>query len=148
MEPDIASARWGQRFQRFSRAFGLLRSALESKALDEFSDLEREGIIQRFEYTFELGWKTFKDYLDFSGVSLIEATPRKVIKECAASHIFREAGIDPETYLDMLLSRNALSHMYDFEQFKIVIVKIKTCYLTEFEKEYKFFANKGLGGDV
>ncbi|MDR2697811.1 MAG: nucleotidyltransferase substrate binding protein, partial [Holophagales bacterium] len=91
---------------------------------------------------FELGWKTFKDYLEFSGVRLLEATPRKVIKECAALNIFREAEIDSETYMDMMLSRNALSHTYDFEQFKKVIIKIKEQYLTEFEKEYIYFNNK------
>ena len=48
------------------------------------------SIARRFEYTFELGWKTFKDYLAFCGVLLDEATPRKVIKECAASGIFAE----------------------------------------------------------
>jgi nucleotidyltransferase substrate binding protein (TIGR01987 family) len=148
MEPGNAKTRWGQRFQGFSRAFGLLRAALESKALDEFSDLEQEGIVQRFEYTFELGWKTFKDYLEFSGISLLEATPRKIIKECAASNIFGEAGIDPETYMDMMLSRNALSHTYDYGQFKKVIAKIKGQYLIELEKQYTFFANKGLNDNA
>jgi len=142
MESDNTAIRWKHRFQNFSRAFNLLRTALENKTLDAFSDLEQEGLIQRFEYTFELGWKTFKDYLEFSGVNLSEATPRKVIKECAALNIFSEAGINSEIYMDMLLSRNALSHTYDFDQFKSVIIKIKEQYLTEFESEYIYFTNK------
>ena len=140
--------RWKQRFQNFRRAFGLLREALEDKNLDEYSDLEREGVIQRFEYTFELGWKTFKDYLEFSGANLTEATPRKVIKECAAANIFGEAGIIPEIFMEMMLSRNALSHTYDFEQFKQVIVKIKERYLSEFEKTYMYFMDKELNDDA
>ena len=140
--------RWQQRFQNFRRAFGLLREALEDKNIDKYSDLEREGIIQRFEYTFELGWETFKDYLEFSGVNLTEATPRKVIKVCAANNIFGEAEINPEVFMDMMLSRNALSHTYDFEQFKQVIVKIKEQYLSELEKEYLYFANKELTKDA
>jgi nucleotidyltransferase substrate binding protein (TIGR01987 family) len=148
MEPDNAWPRWAQRFKGFSRAFGLLRAALEGKGLDEFSDLEQEGVAHRFEYTFELGWKTFKDYLEFSGVALPEATPRKVIKECAASNIFGEAGMDPETYMDMMLSRNALSHTYDSGRFKEVIAKIKAQYLAELEKQHTFFANKGPDGDA
>ena len=140
--------RWQQRFRNFGRAFGLLREALEDKNIDDYSDLEREGIIQRFEYTFELGWKTFKDYLEFSGVNLTEATPRKVIKECAADNIFGEAEINSEIFMDMMLSRNALSHTYDFEQFKQVIVKIKELYLSELEKEYLYFMKKELTKDA
>jgi nucleotidyltransferase substrate binding protein (TIGR01987 family) len=143
--PDI---RWKQRFQNFRRAFGLLREALTDKNIDEYSDLEREGIIQRFEYTFELGWKTFKDYLEFSGVNLTEATPRKVIKECAIANIFGEAEINPEVFMDMMFSRNLLSHTYDFEQFKQVIADIKDRYLSELEKEYFYFADKELNDDA
>jgi nucleotidyltransferase substrate binding protein (TIGR01987 family) len=146
-DQQTTDIRWKQRFQNFRRAFGLLREALTDKNLDEFSDLEREGIIQRFEYTFELGWKTFKDYLEFSGVNLLEATPRKVIKACASTNIFGEAEINPEVFMDMMLSRNALSHTYDFEQFKQVIVKIKERYLSEKEKEYLYFMAKDLEQD-
>jgi nucleotidyltransferase substrate binding protein (TIGR01987 family) len=139
--------RWKQRFHNFRRAFGLLREAFEDRNLEEYSDLEREGIIQRFEYTFELAWKMFKDYLEFSGIALSEATPRKVIKECALTGIFDEAKIIPEIFIDMMLSRNALSHTYDFEQFKQIIVKITEQYLPELEKVYQFFIDKELSGD-
>ena len=128
--------RWKQRFQNFRRAFGLLREALEDKNLDEYSDLEREGIVQRFEYTVELTWKTFKDYLEFSNVPLTEATPRKVIKECAATNIFGEAGIVPEVFMEMMLERNALSHTYDFERFHQAVVRIKEQYLVVPEQAF------------
>ena len=117
---------------------------MEEKDIGEYSALEQEGIVQRFEYTFELGWKTLKDYLEFSGVALSEATPRKVIKECAALGIFNEAGIDGDTYLRMMLARNALSHTYDFDRFAYVIAQIKSDYLRELENEYTFFMNKEL----
>ena len=134
--------RWKQRFQNFRRALGLLREALEDKNLDEYSDLEREGIVQRFEYTFELVWKTFKDYLEFSDIPLTEATPRRVIKECAATNIFGEAGIVPEVFMNMMLERNALSHTYDFERFNQAVLRIKEQYLSELEKASLFFENK------
>jgi len=144
----MSDIRWKQRFQNYRRAFGLLREALGDKGLEEYSDLEQEGIIQRFEYTFELCWKTFKDYLEFSGVKLTEATPRKVIKECAAVNIFGEAEMNPEVFLEMMLARNALSHTYDFEQFKQVIVKLKEQYFDELEKSYTYFMNKELSEDA
>ena len=144
---DSVDIRWKQRFQNFRRAFDLLREALENRNIEDYSDLEQEGIIQRFEYTFELVWKTFKDYLEFSDLTLSEATPRKVIKECASVGIFCEATIIPEVFMDMMLSRNALSHTYDFEQFKQIIVKIKEQYLPELAKAHQFFIDKELNND-
>jgi len=144
MNPDI---RWKQRFQNFRRAFSLLREPFEGGNINELSSLELEGIIQRFEYTFELGWKVFKDYLEFCGVAMIEASPRKVIKECSATGIFSEAEIDGDIYLNMMLARNALSHTYDFEHFKEIIGKIKNSYLNELEKEYMYFMEKELSSD-
>ena len=138
--------RWKQRFQNFKRAFSLLRSAVESKNINEFSDLEQEGIIQRFEYTFELAWKTLKDYLEYSGVNLSEVTPRAAIKECAELNIFSEAEIDPHIFMDMLSSKIALFHVCDFEQYlkniKAINNKIRKNYLTEFKKEYIFLLSK------
>jgi len=145
LDKDI---RWKQRFQNFRRAFSLLRQVLEERDIHSFSDLEQEGIIQRFEYTFELGWKTFKDYLDYSGIVIGEATPRKIIKECAARNIFAAAGINPETYMNMMLERNALSHTYDAERFKQALVRIQGQYLKELELQYEFFMNKELEEDA
>jgi nucleotidyltransferase substrate binding protein (TIGR01987 family) len=74
-------------------------------------------------YSFELAWKTLKDYIEYGGITLSETTPRNVIKEAALSGVFNAAGIVPDVFLDMLLSRNALSHIFDFEKFKIVLEK-------------------------
>ena len=139
MKADI---RWIQRFGNFERAFILLRSALEETDIEGFSELEKEGVIQRFEYSFELAWKTLKDYLEYSGIVLNEITPRTVIKEAAAAGIFNSAGIDPDIFLDMLVARNSLSHTYDFEKFKVVLQKTKLQFLEELEKLYQFFLDK------
>ena len=148
MGEPIKDVRWKHRFQNYRRAFGLLREALEGKDIGAYSALEQEGVIQRFEYTFELGWKTFKDYLEYSGVSLAEATARSVIKECAAVGIFKNAGIDGSIYLEMMLARNALSHTYDFERFEGVIAKMKSVYLPELAKECDFFIEREIKEDA
>ncbi|MCL2197475.1 MAG: nucleotidyltransferase substrate binding protein [Defluviitaleaceae bacterium] len=134
--------RWLQRFQNFKRAFELLRKPLKNTEVEQLSDLEQEGLIQRFEYTYELTWKVFKDYLEYSGTTITEATPRKIIKECAALGIFDEAGINGDTYLNMLLTRNELSHVYDSAIFLDSLKKIKNSYLHELEKQYQFFLKK------
>lgn len=56
--------RWKQRFQNFEKAFFKLKEAIEK---EELSELERNGLIQRFEFTLELAWKTLKDFLDHEG---------------------------------------------------------------------------------
>jgi nucleotidyltransferase substrate binding protein (TIGR01987 family) len=63
MEQDI---RWKQRFQNFSDVFKQLEFAV--KKISDSSDLEKEGTIQRFEFTHELAWKVMKDYLEYEGI--------------------------------------------------------------------------------
>ena len=136
--------RWRQRFENFGRAFVLLRSALEGKTVDDYNQLEQEGLIQRFEYTFELAWKTLKDYLEFNGVQLEVANPRSVIKECVSSGLFASAGIDGGTFLDMMLARNTLSHTYDFERFREIIVKISDEFLPQLDLLYDYLLSKSM----
>ncbi|MGD9825736.1 nucleotidyltransferase substrate binding protein [Desulfobacter sp.] len=118
--------RWKQRFQNFDRAFILLRSALEDQPLDQLSDLEQEGVIQRFAYSYELAWKTMKDYLEDNGVVISPVTPRNVIKEAFAAGLIKEGQI----WVDMMLHRNLLSHTYDFSNFKKVLEAVDNFYLS------------------
>jgi hypothetical protein len=62
--------RWKQRFRNFDRAFVLLRDAMENGP-SALNPLEKEGVIHRFEYCFELGWKCVKDYLEAGGLVLV-----------------------------------------------------------------------------
>ena len=104
MNPDI---RWKQRFENYEKALRLLREALDD--VETLSDLEKEGTIQRFEFTVELAWKTLKDYLEYSGVVLTQNTPKNVVKQAFAAKIIT----DGQLWIDMLDRRNALAHNYD-----------------------------------
>ena len=134
-----ADLRWQQRFHNFERGFILLRSALEERGIEEFSDLELEGLIQRFEYTFELSWKTLKDYLEHSGVVLAQITPASVIKAAFAAKVIE----DGQAWIDMLKHRNLMSHTYDFSRFKEAVAAIRSRYLSALGQVY-FFLKKEL----
>lgn len=134
MNPDI---RWKQRFQNFDRAFRLLREALERKP-EALSLLEKEGVIQRFEYTFELAWKTLKDYLEESGLVISPVTPREVLKQAYAAKVIS----DGQVWINMLDHRNLLSHTYDVSVFEQAVQAIATHYLPAMERLHQFFGGK------
>ena len=60
--------RWKQRFDNYHKACAKIRVLVDSKRdIESYSELEREGLIQRFEYTYELAWKVMQDYLIYKG---------------------------------------------------------------------------------
>lgn len=111
-----SNVRWQQRFQNLDRTVLLLRQPL-ADGVERLSLLEKEGVIQRFEFTLELAWKTLKDYLEFSGVVIEPATPRNVVKEAFAAKILP----DGQVWIDMLDHRNLLSHTYDEQAFPAAV---------------------------
>ena len=130
--------RWIQRFQNFDRAFLLLRSALEERGLEQMSELEKEGLIQRFEYSYELAWKTMKDYLEEQGTIINPVTPRNVIKEAFSAQIIA----DGQVWVDMMLHRNLLAHTYDFSKFKEVLDAVVERYLDAQEQLHEWFLTR------
>ena len=120
-DPDI---RWKQRFQNFNRAYVLLREALQHGAA-ALSLLEKEGVIQRFEYSFELAWKTTKDFLEAGGLVISPVTPRQVLKDAFAAKVIT----DGQVWIDMLDHRNLLSRTYDSAVFEQAVAAIAARYV-------------------
>ncbi|MGI9213197.1 MAG: nucleotidyltransferase substrate binding protein [Methylococcaceae bacterium] len=120
--------RWKQRFNNFNRAFLLLREAMESD-ISSLKQLEKEGIIQRFEYTFELAWKVLKDKMEHDGIVLNQISPKAVVRQAFAAKYIDA----PETWLKMIGDRNLMSHTYDFVKFEAVIKSIADEYLPMLE---------------
>lgn len=89
--------------EQLNKAYIRFEEAMQ-KPMDAFM---RDSAIQRFEFTFELVWKTLKAHLEEKGAREIYL-PRDVLKEA-----FRAGLIDDEKWLDMLDTRNATSHMYN-----------------------------------
>ena len=123
--------RWQQRFQNFRRAFTLLREALEND-LDTLNQLEKEGIIQRFEYTFELAWKVLKDKMEFDGLELNQISPKAVVRRAFQAKYISDA----DCWMRMIGDRNLMSHTYDFAKFEAVIKTTKAEYMPMLDEWY------------
>ncbi|MFM8634472.1 MAG: nucleotidyltransferase substrate binding protein [Planctomycetia bacterium] len=132
--PDI---RWQQRFENFDRALTLLAEALQHGPA-ALNQLEKEGVVQRFEYTLELAWKTLKDYLEESGIVLSAVTPRQVVKDAFAAKIV----VDGQTWIDMIDHRNPLSHTYDPVNFEEAVAAIHDRYLIALRSVRDLLASK------
>ena len=132
--PDV---RWKQRFEHFERALGLLRDAL-AQGPAALNQLEKEGVVQRFEYTLELAWKTVKDYLEGSGIVLTSVTPRQVIKDAFAAKILA----DGQTWIAMIDHRTLLSHTYDPVNFEEAVVAIHDRYLPALQQVRNLLADR------
>ena len=133
-----STPRWRYRFDNYRRAFTLLREAIEQER--PLTQLEKEGLIQRFEYTMELAWKTMKDYLESENVVFGEFTPRIVIRQAFEAGIIRQG----EAWLNALDARNRMSHTYNFETFERVINDIRHSYLEAFDELYEFLLAKSI----
>ena len=121
--------RWQQRLASFERALNLLREAMLNGPA-ALNQLEKEGVIQRFEYCFELGWKTSKDYMEANGFVFAVVMPRQVLKEAYAAKIIA----DGEAWIAMLDHRNLLSHTYSPVVFEQAVAAIQERYLPALEQ--------------
>ena len=91
-------------------------------------ELDKDGVIQRFEFTFELLWKALKIYLEHQGI--IVKTPRDSFVEAFRIGLFN----DEKIFLDMMEDRNSTSHIYDKETSKKIFNRIKNNYSSEITK--------------
>ena len=135
-DPDI---RWKQRFQNFDRAFVLLRDALENGP-DALNQLEKEGVIQRFEFSFELAWKTLKDFMEQDGFVFATITPRQVLKDAFAAKILA----DGQVWIDMLDHRNLLSRTYNLAKFEEAVNAVHERYLDAFDHLHEFLQGRAM----
>ena len=103
MSEDI---RWKQRLSNYKKAAGQLTEFIEKGELNKF---EIQGLIQCFEYTFELAWKTMKDYLEEEGFEI--KSPRNAIQQAFQIQLIA----DGHVWVDALEKRNLMTHTYNEE---------------------------------
>ncbi len=121
MTQDI---RWIQRLNHFSKALGQLTKFIDKGALNE---LEKQGLIQAFEYTYELAWNTLKDYFEAQGESNI--TGSRDTFRLAFKRGLIENG---EVWMDMIASRTLTSHTYNEDIAEKIASDIASRYFPEF----------------
>jgi len=107
--------------EEYSKALRRLREGLAVDATN--NSLALDGVIQRFEFTFELGWKLLKALLVHEGIQC--ASPRSCIKESFRAGILS----DGDSWIQMLEDRNQTSHIYDEAEATAIYRKIKESYL-------------------
>ncbi len=116
--------RWIQRLNHFTKALSQLTKFIEKGELNE---LEKQGLIQAFEYTYELAWNTLKDYLEAQGETDIHGS-RDTFRLA-----FRRGLIeDGDTWMDMLKSRTLTTHTYNEEIAEQIATAVTHRYFPEF----------------
>lgn len=119
--------RWVQRFVSFSKAFKQLEDAVILSNDRPLSKLEEQGMIQAFEYTHELAWKTMKDFLQDKGNNALFGS--KDVTRAAFKLGLIENG---DVWMDMIKSRNQTSHTYNEEVAVEIVNDIINHYFNNF----------------
>ena len=125
--------RWKQRFQNYEKAFLILKNAVALSRTRPLTDLEKQGTIQGFEFTFELAWNVMKDYLEEQGITGI------IGSKGAVRHAFNKGLIDEgQVWMDMIRDRNVSSHSYDEKTAEDLVAAIHDTYYNHLQ----LFADK------
>lgn len=115
------------KLENFIKALKRLKEGLLQ--YDDKNELLRDGIIQRFEFTFELAWKTLKEVFEDEGLIGLNS-PKSVLKEAYSAGIIE----DEKLWMNMLMDRNSTSHMYNENNAIEICKNIKEEYTDALER--------------
>lgn len=125
MTESSRDVRWEQRFGNFKKALSQLKKFVEKAQLNE---LEEQGAIQAFEYTYELAWNVMKDFLEHQGQTDIYGS-RDAIRKAFQLGLITEG----DKWMDAYVSRTKTSHTYNVETAREVVDAILSVYHGLFE---------------
>jgi nucleotidyltransferase substrate binding protein (TIGR01987 family) len=120
---STSDIRWQQRLSNYNRALSQLTRAVELSRQRSLSELERQGLIKAYEFTYELSWNLIKDYFNFQGNMLITGS-RDAFREAFQ----RELIIEGELWMEMVQDRNKTAHTYNETVAVEIANKIVTVY--------------------
>lgn len=119
--------RWIQRFSKYKKALSQLEKFVEKEKLNE---LEEQGLIKTFEYTFELAWNTLKDYYEYQGQDIIIQGSRDAFRLAFEMELIENG----QAWMDMIKSRQLTVHSYNEETADEIAEQVKDVYYYEFIK--------------
>ena len=121
--------RWQQRFNNFIFTLGQLEQAVVLANSRALSDLEKQGLIQAFEFTHELAWNVLKDYFEYQGNPNITGS-RDATREAFNKGLLT----DGDDWMEMIKSRNQTTHTYNKAVAEKITSKIINSYYSSFKK--------------
>ena len=107
---DSQDIRWEQRFDNYKKALQQLVAAVELAEERNLSQLEKQGLIQAFEYTHELAWRVMQDFFLYQGNTEIRGS-RDATREAFKTGLIE----DGDNWMEMIKNRNLTSHTYNEE---------------------------------
>jgi nucleotidyltransferase substrate binding protein (TIGR01987 family) len=102
--------RWLQRLQNYGLALSRLTFAVELADTRPLSDLEKQGLIQAFEFTYELAWNVIKDFYQYQGEDNIQGS-RDAFRTAFGRGLIEQG----EIWMQMIKSRQLSTHAYNLE---------------------------------
>lgn len=129
-----------QKIENYKSALSQLEQAVERYHTAEQDSLYRDGLIQRFEFTVELAWKSIREYLEDQGSVFAVISPRSVLKEAYAAGIIDNG----ELWDSIIAARNLTSHVYD----ETTAIDIARQICEEFLPAFRALLSVYLGGSV
>lgn len=128
--------RWKQRFENFEKAIIVFRNVLTAYNEVPDNEINQIALIQAFKFTYELGWKTLKDYLKYGGIEV--DLPRDVITMAFQMNLIQ----DGQTWINMLEDRNVMAHVYDHRKALLALKNISKKYVKAIEQVYYLLQEK------
>ncbi len=126
---DDETPRWQYRYENLIMSLATLEEGVERLNADQLDQLGRDGLIQRFEITFELAWKTLGDRLKGLGHK-VKMSPAIVIREAFAADMIKEA----DMWMQAMNARNDTSHLDDAVRATSVVQQIAASFLPMFQE--------------
>lgn len=124
-------SRWEQRLESYHKALSRLAEIVNASKLRALNDFERDGLVQRFEFTHELSWKLMKAYAEYQGYDGIGGS-RDATRKAFEMNLIP----DGQIWMDMIKSRNDISHNYDDEIATDVVDNILNVFYLELVSFY------------
>lgn len=124
--------RWEQKLNSYRKALIRLAEVVNVMEVRQLNDFEADGLIQRFEFTFELAWKLMKSYAEYQGTDKEIMGSRDAIRWAFENKLIS----DSDVWMEMIKRRNDTSHTYDEDTAADVVLRVKDSYFQAFVDFY------------